>query len=138
MFSSTRSGPLNLSSLHLSGSLCEGVGGLQRRQDGSLLASCEAINDNMTSNDRVVADVWAKDAWDFQLKSGSSGSCRLFLHFLGKIAVQRMSGKTPGSPRHPSSRHPRPFEVTDSRRQGTRSRNTLENVEVLCRGNKLQ
>ena len=41
-------------------------------------------------------------------KSGSSGSCRLLLHFLGKIAVQEMSGKTPGSPRHPSSRHPRP------------------------------
>ena len=39
-------------------------------------------------------------------KSGSSGSCRLFLHFLGKIAVQEMSGRTPGSPRHPCSRHP--------------------------------
>ena len=40
-------------------------------------------------------------------KSGSSDSCRLFLHFLGKIAVQEMSGRTPGSPRRPSSRHPR-------------------------------
>ena len=34
----------------------------------------------------------------------------LILHFLGKIAVQKMSGKTPGSPRHPSSRHPRPSD----------------------------
>ena len=59
---------------------------------------------------RVVADVWEKDVWEFQAKSGSSGSCRLFLHFLRKIAVQKMSGKTPGSPRHPSSRHPRPSD----------------------------
>ena len=42
---------------------------------------------------RVVADVWKKGAWEFQAKSGSSGSCRLFLHFLGKIAVQEMSGR---------------------------------------------
>ena len=59
---------------------------------------------------RVVADVWKKDVWEFRAKSGSSGSCRLFLHFLRKIAVQEMSGKTPGSPRHPSSRHPRPSD----------------------------
>ena len=58
----------------------------------------------------VVADVWKKDVWKFQAKSGSSGSRRLFLHFLGKIAVQEMSGKTPRSPRHPSSRHPRSFD----------------------------
>ena len=56
---------------------------------------------------RKVADVWKKDVWEFQAKSGSSGSCRLFLHFLGRIAVRKMSGRTPGSPRHPSSRHPR-------------------------------
>ena len=43
--------------------------------------------------------------------SGSSGSCRLFLHFLGKIAVRKMSGRTPGSPRHSSSRHPRPSDT---------------------------
>ena len=60
---------------------------------------------------RVVADVWEKAVWDFQAKSGSSGSCHLFLHFLWKIAVQNMSGKTPGSPRHPSSRHPRPSDI---------------------------
>ena len=29
-----------------------------------------------------------------------------YLHFLGKIAVHKVSGKTPGSPRQPSSRHP--------------------------------
>ena len=62
------------------------------------------------SSFRVVADVWEKDVWEFQAKSGSSGSCGLFLHFLGKIAVQEMSGKTPGSSRHPSSRHPRPSD----------------------------
>ena len=57
-----------------------------------------------------AADVWEKDVWEFQAKSGSSGSCCLFLYFLGKIAVQEMSGRTPGSPRHPSSRHPRPSD----------------------------
>ena len=31
----------------------------------------------------------------------------VFLHFPGKFAVQKMSGRTPGGPRHPSSRHPR-------------------------------
>ena len=41
--------------------------------------------------------------WEFRF-------CCFFLHFLGKIAIQEMSGKTPGSPRHPSSRHPRPSE----------------------------
>ena len=46
----------------------------------------------------MAADVWEKDVWEFQAKSGSSGSCRLLLHFLGKIAVQEMSGRTPGSP----------------------------------------
>ena len=59
---------------------------------------------------RVVADVWENDIWEFQAKSGSSGSCCLFLHSLGKITVQEMSGKTPGSPRHPSSRLPRPSD----------------------------
>ena len=58
----------------------------------------------------MVADVWEKDVWDFQAKSGSSGSCCLFLHFLGKMALQKMSGRTPGSPRHPASRHPWPSD----------------------------
>ena len=30
-------------------------------------------------------------------------------------AVRKMSGRTPGSPRHPSSRHPRPSEFQPSR-----------------------
>ena len=63
----------------------------------------------LQTNIQVVADVWKKDVWEFQAKSGSSGSWRLFLHFLGRIRVQEMSGKTPGSPRRPSSRHPRPY-----------------------------
>ena len=33
----------------------------------------------------MVADVWEKDVWDFQGKSGTSGSCHLFLHFLLEI-----------------------------------------------------
>ena len=61
---------------------------------------------------RKIADVWEKDVWEFQAKSGSSGSCRLFLRFLGKIAVRKMSGRTPGTPRHPSSRHPRSSECS--------------------------
>ena len=60
---------------------------------------------SLSKSYRVVADVWEKDIWEFQAKSGSSGSCQLFLHFLGKIAVRKMSGKAPGSPRYPSSRH---------------------------------
>ena len=59
---------------------------------------------------QIAADVWEKDVWEFQAKSGSSGFCCLLLYFLGKIAVQEMSGKTPGSPRHPSSRRPRPSD----------------------------
>ena len=58
------------------------------------------------AKNRVVADVWEKGVWDFQAKSGSSGSCRSFLHFLRKIAVQKVSGKR----LEPSSRHPRPSE----------------------------
>ena len=41
----------------------------------------------------MAANDWKKDIWDFQAKSGSSGSCRFFLHFLAKIAVQKMSGE---------------------------------------------
>ena len=55
------------------------------------------------AHNQKAADVWKKDVWEFQ----ASGSSCLFPYFLGKIAVQEMSGKTPGSPRHPSSRHPR-------------------------------
>ena len=54
----------------------------------SLTASKRAPTVSKKTKHRVVADVWEKDVWDFQAKSGSSGSCRLFLHFLGKIAVQ--------------------------------------------------
>ena len=42
----------------------------------------------------MLADVWKKDVWDFQAKPASSGSCCLFLHFLGTIAVQKVSGRT--------------------------------------------
>ena len=52
----------------------------------------------ISQTSRVVADVWEKDVWEFQAKSGSSDSCRLLLRFFGKMAVQKMSGKTPGSP----------------------------------------
>ena len=38
-------------------------------------------------SNRVAADVWKKDVWEFQAKFGSSGSCRLFLDFLGKIKL---------------------------------------------------
>ena len=40
-----------------------------------------------------AADVWEKDVWEFQPKSGSSGSCRLFLYFLGKIAEVNKRGR---------------------------------------------
>ena len=81
---------------------------------------------------RVVADVWERDVWDFQARSGSSGSCRLFLHFLGKIAVQEMSGRTPGSPRHPSSRHPRPSDLSLSRSISLLSSRFLSISPNLC------
>ena len=34
---------------------------------------------------RVVADVWENDVWEFQAKSGSSGSCCFFLSFKKKL-----------------------------------------------------
>ena len=77
------------------------------RGGGDIISSWNKLSHTPLST-RVVADVWEeKDVWEFQAKSGSSGSCGLSLHFLGKIAVREMSGKAPGSPRHPSSRHPR-------------------------------
>ena len=42
---------------------------------------------------RKVADVWKKDVWEFQAKSGSSGSCRLFLRFLGKSQFEKRLGE---------------------------------------------
>ena len=42
---------------------------------------------------RLDGDVWGKDVWDFQARSGSSGSCPLLLHhLLGKVAVLKKSG----------------------------------------------
>ena len=64
---------------------------------------------------KVAADVWEKDVWEIQAKSGSSGSCPLFLHFQGKTPVQKMSGRIPGSPRHPASRHPRSSDLRKCR-----------------------
>ena len=42
---------------------------------------------------KKVADVWEKDVWEFQAKSGSSGSCRLFFHFLGKSQFENCLGE---------------------------------------------
>ena len=50
---------------------------------------------------QVVADVWKNDVWDFQAKSGSSGSCRLFLHFLGSAVTQRGRERKGGPRNHP-------------------------------------
>ena len=47
---------------------------------------------------RAIADVWEKDVWDFQAKSGSSGFLPSFPSFPREVAVQKVSGKTPGSP----------------------------------------
>ena len=41
------------------------------------------------AGDQVLADVWKKGVWDFQAKSGSSDSCRLFLHFQGKSGKKK-------------------------------------------------
>ena len=56
--------------------------GASRRSAASQDYFCDVI---LT---RKVADVWKKGVWEFQAKSGSSGSCRLFLHFLGKIKAK--------------------------------------------------
>ena len=60
---------------------------------------------------RVVVDVWEKDVWDFQAKSGSSGSCPLRLSFpqenRSSKNVWEKAWKL-GSPRHPLTRHPQP------------------------------
>ena len=78
---------------------------------------CKAKRGEEKTYNQEAADVWEKDVWEFQAKSGSSGSCCHFLYFLGKIAVQEMSGRTPGSPRHPSCRHPRPSDTKILRMQ---------------------
>ena len=41
----------------------------------------------------MVVVVCQKDFWDFQAKSGSSGRCPLFIHALGKLAVQKCLGE---------------------------------------------
>ena len=54
-----------------------------------------------------VADVWEKDVWDFQAKSGAQ--VLALFSFISR--VPEVPGKTPGSARHPSSRHPRPSDL---------------------------
>ena len=44
----------------------------------------EEVGGGGVALDREVADVSEKDVWDFQAKSGSSGSCRLFLRALSE------------------------------------------------------
>ena len=53
-------------------------------------------------------DVWEKDVWEFMFLPSLPS-------FPRKISVREMSGKTPGSPRHPTSRHPQPSVRIDSR-----------------------
>ena len=65
----------------------------------------------MGSSNQKYADIWEKDVCNFQAKSGSSGSCPLFLNFIGKITIPEMSGKELECPRCPSPRHPRRAKV---------------------------
>ena len=64
-----------------------GVGGSEGGQERILTVQICDVKCFRQGVDRVVADVWEKDVWEFQAKSGSSGSCRFFfLYFLAKIA----------------------------------------------------
>ena len=61
----------------------------------------------------------------------SKGYCAIWggiSHWAAKITVQEMSGKTPGIPRHPSSRHPRP---SDKDRENSRSPSGIANFKCL-------
>ena len=60
-----------------------------------LFVACHRGSFGGCSPFRVVADVWEKDVWDFQAKSGSSGSFRFCPSFPG----ENRTSKTSGSPR---------------------------------------
>ena len=41
---------------------------------------------------KLVEDVWYKELWDFQPKSGTNGCCLLFPHFLVKVQPKKAWG----------------------------------------------
>ena len=55
-----------------------------------------------------AADVWKKDVWDFQAFSQTFLELRSSLGNEGKDGKNLNSQTWPGTPKHPSSRHPRP------------------------------
>ena len=61
-----------------------------------------------------AADVWKKDVWDFQSFSQTSLELRFSLGNEGKDGKNLNSQTWPGTPRRPSSRHPRPRKTKES------------------------
>ena len=59
-----------------------------------------------------AADVCQKDVWDFQVCSQTFFELRFSLGNAGKDGKNLNSQTWPGTPRRPSSRHPRPSYVT--------------------------
>ena len=58
-----------------------------------------------------AADVWKKDVWDFQAFSQTFLELRFSLENEGKDGKNLNSQTWPGTPRRPSSRHPRPPDL---------------------------
>ena len=78
-----------------------------------------------------TADVWKKDVWDFQALSQTSVELRFSLGNEGKDGKNLNSQTWSGSPRRPSSRHPRPFKVAG---QGGRKERADNHEEFGRRG----
>ena len=70
-------------------------------------------SDNHSRNiDQKAADVWKTDVWDFQAFSQTLLELRFSLGNKGKDSKNMNSQTWPGTPRRPSSRHPRPSELS--------------------------
>ena len=64
----------------------------------------------ISARNQKAADVWKKDVWDFQAFSRTFLELRFSLGDEGKDGKNLNSQTWPGTPRPPSSRHPRPLE----------------------------
>ena len=91
----------------------------------NLISPCENKN-------QKAADVWKKDVWDFQAFSQTFLELRFSLENEGKDGKNLNSQTWPGTPRRPSSRHPRPSKkkVSQRRSSGKLSGKALPNVII--------
>ena len=77
------------------------------RKTRATIRSHDFLSPSKKQNQKA-ADVWKKDVWDFQAFSQTSLELRFSLGNEGKDRKNLNSQTWPGTPRRPSSRHPRP------------------------------